>query len=593
MIDFRVISINVFRCLCIVLLVLADGNSTFRNHSPANCQESKPTSKVTIPEIEILQPSDLIKIDEALARVSALGGEPTPNSIRRILQSLLPDDETAKQRAETVHRLIELLGDDDYRARDQAFEQLMAIPLVPIEVIEIWKSIDDLEVRYRLQALLDQIVERHKQESLTGLLEAVCVLIRVHRFPGFANELLKLVPIIEKEKQLDEDVFYEIQAAILQTATTEDAQLAIASLLSRNENQRRLGLGLLYQVEPETARHECRRLLNDKSLKVQYEAACKLAGDLDLEALLKMADLINCSDRTIRVDAELALRAMTGQHFGFVGASVPADIADVARQWKNWLTGPGETATLVPFGERTAPPLGKILIADYRNSFVTEHNMNGEVSWSIRVAHPLQVQGLSNGHRLVSTYKPAALIEFDEQGNEVWRVNSIPGNAMGVQRLSNGNTLVATGGYRHVMEYKPNGSIAWKRQFDSRVSDAKRLSNGNTLVTLFGARKIIEIDPKGAVTWELSIDGQPMSATRAPNGNTCVALLDPSRAQIFDANGTVVHQFETESPCTFVMQIFDEKYLVVCKGSYHVLSPEFKPTLEIHNFGELFGGYSY
>jgi hypothetical protein len=148
--------------------------------------------------------------------------------------------------------------------------------------------------------------------------------------------------------------------------------------------------------------------------------------------------------------------------------------------------------------------------------------------------------GLPSGHRLVGSYGERSVVEFDDKGEEVWRVDGLPGGPTSIQRLDNGNTLIACTEGSQIVEIDPAKKTVWKATIDGRPVDARRLDDGRTLVTLQHAQKVVEIDESGKVGWEISGLGMAFSAERLENGNTLVCALGHNRIREYDRAGKIV-----------------------------------------------------
>ena len=138
----------------------------------------------------------------------------------------------------------------------------------------------------------------------------------------------------------------------------------------------------------------------------------------------------------------------------------PEDRAKAVAAWKQWIATNGATAKLtLPLTEQHVP-LGRTLLRLAERSRCWSSSMPTTRSGGKRSC-PVPAwgcQGLPNGHRLVAVYSQSMVIEYDDDGKEIWRKDGLPGPPYSVQRLDNGNTLVACADVQQVIEIAPDGT---------------------------------------------------------------------------------------------------------------------------------------
>ena len=97
-------------------------------------------------------------------------------------------------------------------------------------------------------------------------------------------------------------------------------------------------------------------------------------------------------------------------------------------------------------------------------------------------------QRLENGHTMIADDGAHAIIELDENGQEVWRFDIPNSNnrrtqtMRQVRRIANGNTLICASTLDEVWEVTPAKEIVWKYSVPFPYL-AVRLENGNTLIS--------------------------------------------------------------------------------------------------------------
>jgi hypothetical protein len=128
------------------------------------------------------------------------------------------------------------------------------------------------------------------------------------------------------------------------------------------------------------------------------------------------------------------------------------------------------------------------------------------------------------------------VIEYDDQGREVWRKDRLPGPPFGLQRLDNGNTLVACSHANKIVEIAPDKSTT-EIAVHGQPMSVQRLDSGNTLVALQAESRVVEVDGSGKVVWEARTGNPPSYAERLENGNTLVTLQYGRKVVEYDPTG--------------------------------------------------------
>ena len=131
------------------------------------------------------------------------------------------------------------------------------------------------------------------------------------------------------------------------------------------------------------------------------------------------------------------------------------------------------------------------------------------------------------------------VIEYDDDGKEVWRKEGLPGPPYSVQRLDNGNTLVACADNQQLVEIAPDGTLT-TINVQGRPMSAQRLENGNTLVALQQGNRVVEVDRAGKIVWEIRTGNNPANAVRLENGNTLVCLMCSRQVVEYDPTGKTI-----------------------------------------------------
>jgi hypothetical protein len=280
-----------------------------------------------------------------------------------------------------------------------------------------------------------------------------------------------------------------------------------------------------------------------QDLAAAREAA--LAEDRGCLALL--GKLLDAESEEARRQSIALLRRMTGlsqEALPYQPGAGAAEREESVRRWRQWLAANGLSAELsfprAAVGKwADAPPLtGRTLICGPGQ--VRELDEQGDVVFEAPANSPWACDVTPEQHRLIGDHAIRTLIEYDEQGVEVWAVRDLPGGPMSARRLENGNTLVALSDANLVAEYDPKGKIAWSVKVAGRPCDARRLPDGNTLVAAHRANRIVELDADGKEVWVVEAIDDPQTAQRLPDGNTLVAMSVPGIVREIDRDGRTI-----------------------------------------------------
>ena len=332
--------------------------------------------------------------------------------------------------------------------------------------------------------------------------------------------------------------------AVDASATKDDAALLIEALQGSDPAAQLLAVRATARVVPDDARAPLKQVLTKGDDRVRLAAVRALANLGEKENVLEtFATLLESENSRVRARSHQSLRALTGQNVSFSPEGKPEDRAAAVKSWKDWIAANGATAKLtLPLTEKNVP-LGRTLFVAQQHSKLIEFGPDNKQRWEVQLPGPAWgCQGLPNGHRLVAVYSQSVVIEYDDEGKEVWRKDRLPGPPYSVQRLENGNTLVACADAQQIVEIAPDGTQT-ATTIQGRPMSAQRLENGNTLVALQQQNKIVELDRANKVVWEARTNNPPGHAVRLENGNTLVSMTYTRQVLEYDATGkTVVWQ---------------------------------------------------
>jgi len=461
---------------------------------------------------------------EALA---ARGISPDAEGIATYLRRLAGRDADAK----LVDELIELLGHNDYRRREQATQKLLAMPMLPEPALRRATQSDDMEVRCRAEYILAQAAQRTEQPTLLAALRTV----RRRRLKGLAAAILKTV-----EQFPDEAVIEAAEGATAATVGAEDRAALEAAAKTGPAPVRAAAAAGLGGLAGEAA-PALRALLADPADRVRLAAARALANAGDRACLSALAELLESEEFPIRMHGAIILRAVTAREFGFSPYAEAEQRRQAAAAWRQWIQTDGKDAKLhFPLAEAMGQ-LGRTLLCDPQQQIVLEVDAAGKETFQVKAGpSPWAVQQLPDGNVLVGVYGQREVFVVDRKGQTVWKKSELPGGPMSVERLANGNVLAALSDSNQVVEIDPQGRIAWQVEVPGRPADARRLPNGRTLVAPHRANRVVEVDQAGKVVWSIDDLPDPQRVQPLPSGNVLILLTGAGAVAEYDRQGKQV-----------------------------------------------------
>ncbi len=194
----------------------------------------------------------------------------------------------------------------------------------------------------------------------------------------------------------------------------------------------------------------------------------------------------------------------------------------------------------------------RILIADHGpgGEILALSWPSGKVLWRVPNNRGRDVQGLPNGHVLMTLDLTRRVVELDQDHRVVWTYGAAEGlqTPVAAQRLENGNTVIADAKLGKVIEVDPKNTVVWSYESpeigNMRMRNCRRTSTGTTLIAIEAAGKVVEIDKSGQVIWsyvaEDAANRFPYQAHRLSNGNTLVTLANPGEIVEVSREGKIV-----------------------------------------------------
>jgi outer membrane protein assembly factor BamB len=356
---------------------------------------------------------------------------------------------------------------------------------------------------------------------------------RQAKTPNLTGVILQLAPLLETDH-----LVHTAAATIQATATPADRELLTAAVIGNQPNAQAAAIGALAKLAGPEAKDSLTKALSSPDERVKLASARALANLGERESLKTFVELLSAQNGRTRLRSHQALRAMSGKTIAFSAEGKPEDRAKSIEEWKKWVDSDGQTAKLtIPLPENDLP-LGRTLFVSYGQSTVIELDADHKERWRTRVMNPWACQGLPNGHRLIAGFAQGqnSVIEFNDEGTEIWRKDKLPGIPYSVQRLENGNTLVACKDQQQVIEILPDGSTK-SMQVQGHPMYAQRLENGNTLIALQQGSRVVEMDAKNSIVWEARSMNGPCFCQRLDSGNTLIVQMHTGQVVEVDATG--------------------------------------------------------
>ena len=164
----------------------------------------------------------------------------------------------------------------------------------------------------------------------------------------------------------------------------------------------------------------------------------------------------------------------------------------------------------------------RVLIAEYIDRRVTEHNLKGEVLWQYRAnGLVLGARRLADGNVFVVARNQ--LVEVDKDGKEVSNLPR-PNDVCAAAKFRDGSIALLTNGGQ-VIHLDASGKEIKTLPLNAPVlavgTNIEALPDGHVLVPLYSTNRVMEIDADGKTVWEATTQ-QPTSVARLPNGHTLV-----------------------------------------------------------------------
>ncbi|MBI3408862.1 MAG: PQQ-binding-like beta-propeller repeat protein [Planctomycetes bacterium] len=528
---------------------------------------------------ERLPTFELLANDESILKKADLGTDSA--SLLAFLQKRSLSDEERPR----VKALIQQLGSQVYREREQALSELTRRGPVVAEMLREATKSDDLEIARRAEKILARI----KEQDVPVKALPAAVRLLAHRRPTEAvATLLAYLPFADNDA-----VAEEVRAALLRLSSDNGKPhpILVAGLTDKLPFRRAAsGEALCKLPGQETA---VRKLLADTDAFVRLRVALALTYARDKEAVPVLIDALPQVPAHHAWQAEEVLYRLAEDKSppGVVLGNDEAGRKKFRDAWQAWWKENGAGIDLAKL--REAPtlhgytivvlleigrimelgpqnqvrwqidnlifpldiqylPEGRILIAEYHAGRVTERTIKGEILWQKRFTNAQVAQRLQSGNTFMCS--DTRLLEIDMNGTEVFGFTMPNGERiMKAMKLPSGEIACLTDAAR-IVRFDTTGKELHSfpvpigtRLFGGRIH---MLPSGRVLVPHNGENKVVEYDARGKPVWEINVI-QPVAAVRLPNGNTLVtSFLNDRGAVEYNRLGQEVWSYRTNTKVT-------------------------------------------
>ncbi len=532
-----------------------------------------------LPPAALADPADA---DEALLKDAkiATDGPGLVDYFRQRVNTTPSDD--------TLKALVEQLGDDSFRKREQASRQLVAIGARARPFLRQATNDADYEIAFRARTCLGEIEQGGTAKTLTAAVR----LLAVRKPDNAVPVLLDFLPTAE-----DETVAAEVRAALVALAVRDgktDPAL-VAGLQDKNAARRAACGTILACAAAADQLPAVRKLLEDSDPVVRLRVGLALAAAQEKDAVPVLIELLGqvpaqdtgpieellyrlaedkapvvaygtdeaarrklhdawaawWKDNAKDVDATRLERATKSLGFTLVVLLDANKIVDLDGSNRVRFTIDGLQKPL----DAQPLPGDRVLVAEHDGDRVTERNRKNEIVWQKEITGPLMAQRLPTGNTVIATR--TQIVEVDKTGKTVSTFALQNGELiMKALRLPDGDLALVTQANlgAGVSQYRRlDNANKERRSFPVEVrtfgGKIDVLANGHVIVPDMNGNRVVEYDEQGKNVWEAKAE-TPIAAVRLANGHTLVTSYDQHRAVELDRAGKEVWEFKSDTRVT-------------------------------------------
>ncbi|VAX36601.1 hypothetical protein MNBD_PLANCTO02-858, partial [hydrothermal vent metagenome] len=357
----------------------------------------------------------LVKQYSELLKKRGIGSK--AENLQAYLDGLFPNAETEKKIVSLIHQM----GDNDFFKREEAMKQLLAAPSLPMHLIDqATENKNDLEIRWRAKH-----VQKTRNTSNKEILSSVYRLIQQREDKGLATTVLRSFAYSSG------NYMKEMAAgALVATAEFNDLPLLRETMQSQKTGiiQKKASIKALELLLKKEADTDLKLLLEQQNEIIQLAAVTAMLNHGTREGLPVLVKLLESKEIKTRLGAVVILRAATGKKFKFIAYNSLDKRAASITDWKKWLTTESPTAEL-KFPLRIhwrGVKYNRTLVAYYGKNIVVEYDNNGKEVWKQSITQPWGCQGLENGNRLILSRSLRTIYEYNAHGELIWKMSNLP-----------------------------------------------------------------------------------------------------------------------------------------------------------------------
>lgn len=506
------------------------------------------------------------------AQLTAQGIEPTAAGLRAFFAEV-----TNNTPNEALLRQIEQLGSPSYDERTAAQQLLMRQSALPLDRLRQAAESSNPEIAYRAAIILKNWVPARERT-----IEAAFWVIADEKIPGLTQDVFQVVTVFRDRDKIK----HAAEQAIVGTAQPTEMDLLVGHIEGHDALLAHLALaGFMARAD---ATHADRLLSWCDRQEFSDVDRLKLAMAVtrlnDKRALPRMVDLLRAGDRIVAVRANIALQNLTGEKVSF-STSDADSIAKAMEHWKGWLTRSGDSFVMdiekLDAKTRRSHLNGNLLIAlGYKNQ-VVEFDPQGDEVWRYDALGVWSAEKTVDGDYLLACYQENKVKLVSPQKEVIWEFD-VPG-VLKARCLENGNVLIASHSGNKVLEVAKDKTVVWEYAATTQCHDAIRLESGDTMVCT--ANEILEVDPSGEVQWRFAAE-QAYGMDVLSNGNILVAKLGGEVIEVDRATSDILWKYAFASPVD-VYRTDDGSTLITGAQSVVEIDSQNEPiwTKDIANFG--------
>ncbi len=487
-----------------------------------------------------------------------------------------------------VDTLIKQLGDDDFTARERAFDGLLDIgPGALLGIKEASKN-KDAEVSRRADELR-HLIEAKAEPAIQS---ATARLIAELKPPGAAQVLLNYLPFAADQQVADE--LCRTLSAVAQPGGKLEPRLLEALEDKVPIKRAAAGEAIVRARQPDQL-PKARKLLQDPEPTVRLRVALAMVPLKEHDILPVLVDLLGSLSPEQLWPVEEILVRLAGDKTPAVSLGTTEATRKQCRDaWKAWLDKEGQNINLARLEEaqvmlgytlivqtnrnagiangvrqagagevleldaaknpRWKFPVStyavnaqivkvdgadRVLVAEYQGGKISERDFKGEVRWEKAVGgNPTGVQRLANGNTFVAM--PNNLIEIDRTGKEVFSMPRQNNDIYRARKLRNGDVvfITNTGAYSRIDGKTQNvlKTFSTVANIPLPFGGIDVLPDGGVLVADAQQNRVVEYNADGKEMKSLHAQF-PNSVLRLPNGHTLVTSYNARRISELDATG--------------------------------------------------------